>query len=160
MLLSFHPLSLWRKGLTLPFECGIGKQNCSGHLSFPLIRYSRWLGSNPKIAADIIASEGRDAALLGALRGPKPALGTGCSVRTASSGHQGCSCHPFLQETQDQSCVPWHSCDGSGCLSNISKFPRRKAAQGEAGLSPENDLPLGAVFFPSCYHCLTHTKVF
>lgn len=52
-------------GLTLAFECGTGNQNCSGHLSFPLIRYSRWLGSNPKIAPDIIASEARPAASRG-----------------------------------------------------------------------------------------------
>lgn len=61
--LFFCPLG--NSGLTLPFECGIGNQNCSGHLSFPLIRYSRWLGSNPKIAPDIIASEAQARSLSG-----------------------------------------------------------------------------------------------
>lgn len=56
---------LGNSGLTLACERGIGNQNCSGHLSFPLIRYSRWLGSNPKIAPDIIASEARPAASRG-----------------------------------------------------------------------------------------------
>lgn len=56
---------LGNSGLTLPFECGLGNQNCSGHLSFPLIRYSRWLGSNPKIAPDIIASEAQAQSLSG-----------------------------------------------------------------------------------------------
>lgn len=56
---------LGKSGLTLAFECGIGNQNCSGHLSFPLRRYSRWLGSNPKIAPDVIASEARPAASRG-----------------------------------------------------------------------------------------------
>ena len=56
---------LGNSGLKLAFECRIGKQNCSGHLSFPLIRYSRWLGSNPKIAPDIIASAAGASSLSG-----------------------------------------------------------------------------------------------
>lgn len=79
---------LGNSGLTLPFECGIGNQNCPGHLSFPLIRYSRWLGSNPKIAPVIIASEAGPAASWGGGgpgRGSAPMASEVCLQRREGS---------------------------------------------------------------------------
>lgn len=88
---------------------------------------------------------------------PEVRLGAGCSLP-----EQRLAAPPafFLQGTRGKPIPVVTGSSGNGCLSSTTNSLDAGAVEGEAGLSPESELPLRAVFFPSCSCCLPYTKVF